>query len=188
MPKPILLIALFFLAFIIEVKAQSRFEVDSQQSELKVKGSSTMHDWEASAQEVFGKADIKAGGDEEEIQSLSFKLKGESLKSGKSGMEEDMYEALDTKGHPWIVYEFKKIIGTEGGYLYTSGILTISGTSKKMEIPVEVKKAADQVTFVGEISFKMSDFGIEPPTAILGVLKTDDEVTVNFNIVYKAVQ
>ncbi|MBL3658225.1 YceI family protein [Fulvivirga sediminis] len=188
MIKRVILSVVIVLTLINTSIAQSKYEVDNQKSKLKVLGSSTMHDWDATAHEVFGKAEINVKNSEVEIHSLSFKLKGESLKSEKSGMEKDMYEALDTKQHPWIVYQFKKIIGMEDGILSTSGTLTVAGTSKIMEIPVEVKKTTDEVTFMGEIAFKMSEFGIEPPTAVFGVLKTDDEVTVNFNIVYKVIQ
>ncbi len=29
---------------------------------------------------------------------------------------------------------------------------------------------------------KMSDFGVEPPNAMLGTLKTDDEISISFKI------
>jgi len=33
----------------------------------------------------------------------------------------------------------------------------------------------------------MTEFGIEPPTAIFGTLKTGDEISIDFNVVFKKI-
>ena len=36
--------------------------------------------------------------------------------------------------------------------------------------------------FTGSIKIVMSDYGIEPPVAMFGTLKTGDEVTIDFEL------
>jgi hypothetical protein len=36
---------------------------------------------------------------------------------------------------------------------------------------------------IGDVTFLMTDYGITPPKAMLGMLKTDPKITVTFEIV-----
>ena len=42
--------------------------------------------------------------------------------------------------------------------------------------------ADGQYQVSGAYPMKMTDFGIEPPTALLGTMTTGDDVTINFNL------
>jgi hypothetical protein len=45
----------------------------------------------------------------------------------------------------------------------------------KAFIPVKGK-----LVFEGSQKIKMTDYGVAPPTALLGVLKTDDDIVLSF--------
>ncbi|UII19559.1 YceI family protein [Fulvivirga ligni] len=159
------------------------YSVDAKNSKLEVFGTSTLHDWELKAETISGSAKLTTG-DKLEIQSLSFKVKGESLKSGKESMEKDIYEALKTDDHPYITFQFKTAKSVSASDLTATGTLEIAGVSKSMSIPVKYSVENGVVKFVGKVSFEMTDFKIDPPTALLGTLKCGDEVTVSFNVQY----
>ena len=43
----------------------------------------------------------------------------------------------------------------------------------------------DQIINIkGEKTLKMSDFDVKPPTALLGTLKTGNDITIKFNLNY----
>ena len=42
----------------------------------------------------------------------------------------------------------------------------------------------DQWCLVGRLQFKLSDFGIDPPKKIFGIVKVEDAVFINFKIVF----
>jgi hypothetical protein len=44
-----------------------------------------------------------------------------------------------------------------------------------------VQVTNNNVTFTGKKTIKMTEFEVEPPTALLGTIKTGDEVTISFN-------
>lgn len=53
---------------------------------------------------------------------------------------------------------------------------------------VEFTISSDQHFKVsGKVNLKMSDFGIDPPTDFLGLIKVDDEVEVVFNLEFEKV-
>ena len=72
--------------------------------------------------------------------------------------------------------------GTDGWFqVRTTGDLTINGTTHTIQMNVRGKATDSGFRFTGQHALKMTDFGISPPTAMLGALKTGDQVTVHFD-------
>tara|TARA_R110002012_G_scaffold114079_2_gene260420 strand:+ start:25201 stop:25734 length:534 start_codon:yes stop_codon:yes gene_type:complete len=163
--------------------------VNESNTKLTVDGTSTVHDWTIEAEQFDGKANVTIENNAlQSINSLSFNVPVESLKSGKSAMDDNTYEALKSDDHPVIKYEFRsmdnvKVNGTTTT-MSTKGVLTIGGVSKIVNMNVTAD-ATNGITFSGDITFKMSVFEIDPPTAVFGTIKTGDEVTIKFNTQYK---
>lgn len=180
-------ILLMVLTIGFGAKAQT-FQLASESSKLVVEGTSTLHDWEEQANKLKGSAQIVLDGNKlVEIKQLTFKVEVEGLKSEHSGMDSNTYKALESNKYPEITYELTKINSTKpsdkGIALSTTGKLTIKGTTKVINMDVIASEGS--VNFSGETTFKMSDYGVEPPTALMGTIKTGDEVTIKFNVKYK---
>ncbi len=163
--------------------------VNESNTKLSIDGTSTVHDWTMVAEEFDGKADVTIeDGALKSINSLSFNVPVESLKSGKSGMDDNAYEALKEEDHPIIKYEFRSMdnvkINGNTTTMSTKGVLTIGGVSKIINMNVTAD-ASNGIKFSGDITFKMSVFEIDPPTAVFGTIQTGDEVTIKFNAQYK---
>jgi hypothetical protein len=63
-------------------------------------------------------------------------------------------------------------------------LLTMSGAEKTIEMDVEATSLTNgRFRFTGEVPLLMSDFGIKPPKALLGTLKTGDRIVVRFDVV-----
>jgi polyisoprenoid-binding protein YceI len=185
--KKFILILLTFGFLTPQVKSQT-YTVDSKNSKLEVLGTSSIHDWEIVAENMSGKANINIENDQMMIPSLSFSVPVESLKSGKSSMDNNTYEALKSEKYPTISYEIISMEVTEkNGDVYTlktSGNLTMAGVTKNMNMTVKSTVSTSYVAFIGKVGFKMTDFKVDPPTAIFGTVKTGDEVTIEFNVKY----
>jgi polyisoprenoid-binding protein YceI len=64
--------------------------------------------------------------------------------------------------------------------------LTIAGTAKKTDLYVQGKVGGDgSLTFNGSKKLKMTDFGIKPPTALMGTMTVGDEVEIVFSVTLK---
>ena len=67
--------------------------------------------------------------------------------------------------------------------LHTIGTLTIAGKENSLSMDVTATRMPDgTVKATGVVPIKMTDYGVKPPTAIFGRLKTGDEVKVNFEL------
>lgn len=164
-----------------------KYVVTEAGSSLKVLGTSTLHDWEIVAEDFSGNASISME-DGMILNDLSFKVKVESLESGKSSMNSNTYEALNSDKYPYINYEFSEVTSsTKTGDAYklnTKGKLTIAGHTNTITMPVMARVSGKQISFAGKITFKMTDFKVDPPRALMGTIKTGDEVTIDFKINY----
>lgn len=182
------LLYLVFLGLLGLQPTPQKFVLDQQGSDLEILGTSTLHDWEITAEEMSGDASI-ALGDKMAVEALQFSVKVKSLESGKSSMNKNTYEALKADKNPTISYkltEVKSIRNTGNAYkLETIGKLTIGGYTKTILLTVDAKTGNAEVAFTGQTTFKMSEYNIDPPTALMGTIKTGDEVTIKFNVKYK---
>tara|TARA_Y100001972_G_scaffold127745_1_gene185629 strand:- start:14068 stop:14601 length:534 start_codon:yes stop_codon:yes gene_type:complete len=154
-------------------------EVDSEKSKVGIQGTSSLHDWESTV-ESFSINGIIAS---EQISDLVASFKVKSIKSGKSIMDSKTQEALMADKHPNIVFKASALT-IENGVVKGPGTLTIAGKSKPFQFNATSKDLATSGLLIsGSTKLKMSDFGIEPPTAMFGTLTTGDEVTVNYEII-----
>lgn len=185
--KVLLLFCLFF-NITLSISAQDNYTL-SPDAKIVVSGTSTLHDWTMISREIDGKAVIEMGGETlKDIKELSISLQAKSLKSDKSGLNEDAHEAMKADAHPEINFKLERINSrkTNGNqYLIEAeGTVTIAGVSKKINIQAEGHPTSNGITFKGSKKLKMTNFNMEPPKAMFGLLKADDAVTVSFNITF----
>lgn len=175
------LFALMMLAWIVAPAQQ--FTSNQDESSMTISGTSTLHDWDSAVEDFT--ATCKMDGDE--MQSASFKAKVESIKSGTRAMDQNTYNAMDSKKFPNISFTSKSI-KNDGNFITVSGSLTIAGESKSINLKLKKEQwTAESLNVSGEYTLKMSEYGIDPPRAMLGTIRTGDEVTISFDIaLYKS--
>jgi len=182
---------LFTTALIIfsgALMAQTKVEVQSV--DMTIAGTSTLHDWTSSVNEVYAEGKVTLDGNQlQGINNLVVTIPVTSIKSdkGSNTMDNKTYKALESDDHPNIVYLLKKVNSmkpTNGGYqLDTQGELKIAGGSELINMTVNATVLGNgDIRFEGSEDLKMTDFGIDPPSALLGTIKTGDEITINFTV------
>ena len=187
-PKSIklVIIATLILSTSLTFKSYSQqYYLNNSNSELKVFGTSNIHDWHINIEEQKGFIIINKT-DNLTISKLKIEVVAESLKSGKKGMDKNTYKALDTENYKTITFQINEIKNTskiaDNKYkVETNGNLTISGVTKKMPLQFNLSLVNNEVHLSGEKIIKMTDFNIEPPKALFGTITTGDEVTIKFN-------
>lgn len=160
------------------------------ESSLKVLGTSNVHDWEITAKAMTGKSTVTIeAGDLKAIKNLDFAVEVEQLKSGKNGMDNNTFKALNSKTYKTINYKLvnvTKITETSAGNFTvdTQGDLTISGVTKRVSQNFIVKIVGKKAVFTGKTKIDMTVYGVKPPTALMGTIKTGKDVTVDFKVAY----
>lgn len=185
----------FFTACLIAIllplgPATKSYHIES--ATFEVVGTSTLHDWTMASNKATSTVMIKNEASRiNSIDKLNLKLKSESLKSGKSKMDEIAYEAMKSDEHPWIIFEMTEVQSIEQNgelsKIVTTGNLSIAGKTKKIKLS-GLAKVGDQITISGSKDIKMTDYDIEPPTAMFGTIKTGNDLTINYSITLKPIK
>lgn len=174
-------------------KAQSVRLSVAPESKLWVEGGSNLHDWHCQASSIDAqieadKAILDSAPTPALLKKVSVKVPVRNLKCGSGKMEDNLYKALKADATPQISYilgSFEVQPGQGDSYtLKTVGTLTIAGAEKTVDMDVTTKRQPDgSLRANGELQLLMTDFGVKPPTALLGTLRTNNEVKVKFELV-----
>jgi polyisoprenoid-binding protein YceI len=184
------LVIAFFFSGLTSTFAQAKYR--AQTLDVIVSGTSTLHDWEMKSNKGEIDAMIVVANDKVTLSGLSFNFPAESLKSGHSMMDNNTYKALKTKKNPNI--SFVLVSGNvtpEGSNTYQLkgiGNLTIAGTTIKTDLVATLRynPVDKSFTCTGVKKFKMTQYGVKPPTVMLGTIKTGDEISISYNLNIKS--
>lgn len=184
----------WFLLLMVIAPIYTVFGQDSKvvlaESKLAVNGTSNVHDWTIEAKAMSGKASVTLdAGDLKAIKSLDFSVEVEQLKSGKSGMDKNTFKALKSTSHKNITFKLVKVVKittiSDNNYtVETQGDLTIAGVTKRINQSFTTKLIAKKMVFTGKQKIDMTVYGVEPPKALMGTIKTGKDVTVDFKVTY----
>ena len=165
--------------------------LDVSASAVSVKGSSTLHNWVAKASDFGVKPLNIAIAEGAEIDSLYFFVAVKSMDGGRGAtMNGKIQKAFNEPENPLIEYiqtEPSVIAKGENGLsLQSTGQLKMAGKTKNIQLMVNGEPKDGGILFKSEHALKMTDFEIEPPTAMFGQIVCEDEVTVVFELFFKS--
>ena len=164
------------------VSAQKNYALDSK-STFSVLGTSTLHDWEMKSGSGSGTANFAIANSKlTDIESLSITLLAESIKSEKKSMDKVAYETLRTDKQKNIKYVLKSAEKVNETTWELTGTYTIAGVSKILKTTVKTTITKDGVNIQGSNKITFTDFGMKSPTALLGTIKTGQDLTLKFNL------
>jgi len=180
-------VLILFIAFNLTTKTgwSQEYKLINTASELSILGTSSLHDWEIKAENMKGSISI----DSLNVKSLKIEIEAEGLKSGHKGMDKNTYKALNTDQYKTIVFQMsnssKLSKQSDGKYLIEAkGSLTISGTTKNIDLKLYLETNNYQIKLKGEKTFNMTDFNVDPPKALMGTIKTGNEITVKYHVTF----
>ncbi|GAB5408576.1 MAG: hypothetical protein BalsKO_09410 [Balneolaceae bacterium] len=181
-----LYILLVSILLIAPSYAQEIYKVLQNESSITIKGTSSVHDWESTVEVFKGSASfITEDGALISIDALNFSVVTESIKSGKRIMDNKTKGALEAKKHPKILFKFESIEEVVGDSLTINGSLTLAGVSNEISLTGSYQVGTNGVISVSGVqNINMEDYGIKPPTAMMGTLKTGKEVDIEFNVTF----
>ncbi|HEX6098767.1 MAG TPA: YceI family protein [Thermoanaerobaculia bacterium] len=161
-------------------------------SVVRIEGTSTLHAWTMETPAVAGQINAPTPDNWNAPAKAVVTIPVASIKSEHAKMDKLMAEALKAKAHPEIRFEMTSATPRNASdnafVLETKGKLTIAGVTRDVAFDVQGSRNADgKYTLAGHTPIKMSQYGIKPPTAMMGTIKTGDDVKVTFRwVVEKA--
>ena len=175
------------------VSAIAQTNYRTQVIDVKLNGTSNLHDWEMKA--VAGTSDasiVVANGKITSLSKMNFSLPVKNLKSGKSAMDKNTYKALKNDVNPNISFVMSSATVTPTGgnnYKFNCfGKMTIAGTTNQTDLLATgtYNPADKSFTVNGIKKMKMTDYNVKPPKALLGTIKTGNDISIAYTIKFKA--
>jgi polyisoprenoid-binding protein YceI len=121
----------------------------------------------------------------EAVDTLTFEADVESIDCGIGKMNKHLRKALKSGEFPVIRFDldiYDVTPGDEGIGVRAEGTLTIAGVSRPVELRVDVGRDGEALRVTGMKPINMEDYGVEPPSLMLGTLRVDKQVHVAFDV------
>lgn len=195
--KPISAITVIMAAIIIlaipqRLIAQAIYKLSpGNDVNIKVLGSSNVHDWTETATGLESQGDFKFDdGQLRSLHSFSFSVDAKSLKSDHESMDSRTYKAMKADQYPRITFKLNSASITtqqKNKYLIkATGDLTIAGAVQTITLDVNaVVNSDNSITCTGSKKIKLTDYKIDPPSFMLGAMKVTNDLTIQYTLTYK---
>ena len=174
--------------------AQTPLTIDS--ARITISGTSNIHAYTASTTTVrvtraqvagalegpdFWAIALKPGA----VEAFEIAIPAATLTSPREGLDKNMHKALQGQGSPGHHLPSPAIRTARGaaGALRGIGVLQIAGVEREVALDITTERKDSTLNVQGHVQLLMTDFGITPPVAMLGMLKTDPKVTITFETV-----
>ncbi len=105
-------------------------------------------------------------------------------------MDDRTYKTIKADQFPKIVFKLTSAVISpiqKGKFLIKAkGDLTIAGATQPISMDVNAVVNADNtITCSGSQKLQLKEYKIDPPSFMLGAMKVANDLTIQFNIIYK---
>ena len=190
--KKITFLAIAFLIANSSLSIAQTYEVDNTSSTLSILGTSTLHDWKINADTINGEASLKMNGKElKEISLLALSVPVAGMHSGLTPMDVHMRTAMTANGSSNVIFKLIKVNSftpnTIGGYtIQADGEVMIINNTNTVGVQATLEfKENNKIRFFGETMIDMTDYGVELPQAEMGSIKSEKDVKIVFDVIFK---
>lgn len=165
-------------------------------SVLKVNGKTNINTFSCFLQKKFPKGSFfyKTNPDTSVVRfdNTELKIPTKEMDCGKKVINKDFYKALEADEFPFIIIELKEVINQDYNasedldnqdFFLIKTTITITNVSRSISIPVHIIRR-DSFNFMvsGSINIQLSDFGIQAPKAMMGLIKVKNAIDIEFDL------
>ena len=122
------------------------------------------------------------------VEAFDVAIAAKSLASEKDGLDKNMHNALKAAEHPDITFKLLRFENRPAPAtgLRAVGVLRVAGVDRQVSIDITSERKDAALIVKGTLALLMTDWGITPPKAMMGMLKTDPKVTITFEVALAA--
>jgi polyisoprenoid-binding protein YceI len=161
------------------------------ESRIWVKGTSTVRDYTCKAATID--AAIMAPAVEtvslpldQLVRAAEVTIPVNTLDCGNGTMNDHMRKALKVADHANLGFTLENYAIENGNAIRLNGTLTLAGRGLPIEVEGTIaEEDGGLVRVTANKQIRMTEWGIKPPTLMLGTLKVHDPVTIGLDILIK---
>jgi hypothetical protein len=128
------------------------------------------------------------------FQEALLHLENSSFDCNNRLMNRDLYKALGGDENPGIDIKLIEALTigpcpvSRKGFIQTKVSITINGVTRMEEIRINFLQEDElpEYHFQGSKKLRMSDFNIDAPSPMMGIIRVSDAITIDFNLIVKA--
>lgn len=165
----------------------------SPESKLWLEGTSTVRGFSCKADKINGNVELAAGQElsgvvagEQAVREGTLTIPVASLNCGNGTMEGHLKKALKADQNPQIAFRMTGYEagakGANGTAMKVQGKLTIAGTEKPITMNATATEQNGVLKLQGSQEIVMTDYGVAPPTLMMGTMKVAPKVVVKFDL------
>ena len=189
-------LSLFCLAPVAMAATPSMIALDLQpSSRLWISGTSTVRSFECSATSFEANVESTAGATaavlagEKAVMGVEIRVPTERLDCRNGTMNEHMLKALKAKTNPTIVFKlasYDLAKQSDAVHVTLNGTLAMGGAEKPINMTVNATEGpTGTLHVVGTHELRMTEWGLKPPTLMLGTMRVDDRIKIAFDLLLK---
>ena len=151
--------------------------------DFTVSGTSTVRGWTCS---VRGTAEVTPGssppapGFADGLQSATLTVPVADFECPDEEMTEHLLDAMKPAEFAEITFRLDSYEPSGAG-AQASGALTIQAVTMPVTFPVSLSPSAAGVAIAGELRLDMTEYGVEPPVVLLGLLRVRPDIRIEFD-------
>jgi len=181
--KPFMLLLVSFI-YVSGITQAQNFKINPKISTMTIYGTTNVHNFKSKVEQINGELVVD---NSKKIHTLNVEIPVHSIKSGEKGMDSKTYEAFNDKKYPTISFKLIEVTSLQikGDDIDATitGNLTMAGSTRRISFKTSGKNTKPGAyEFKGSIALKMTDYKMKPPTAMLGVMKVGDAITLKYDI------
>lgn len=164
--------------------------------EMKIDGTSNVRDWEADVKtinarftiEKFDLSDLTTL-TPDHFKFLNITIPVKDIESDSGRLTKNMQGYLKKDEHPVITFSLNNVdslsVENDRVNITASGVINAAGKDHTATLNLTgTVTDSGKLTFTGNQKLLMTDFGIKPPTALLGTIKAEDEVSIIYSLTF----
>ncbi len=175
---------IFLFSLLSNIVVFGQFQVDVSESRIAVLGHSSLHDWtlKVNMSQLRLKKVVCLENQLTHI-SVAFPIKG--MVPPKKGMKKKILKVLQSKTYPMISIRLEDFYFKNDSVYTDNALYTVAGITKKKSFKAAYMLAKNNgFRLSGSQEIKFSDFDMKPPSAMLGLVITRNELLVNFDLYF----
>ena len=150
--------------------------------DFTVSGTSTVRGWTCSVRgtaEVTPGSSAPAPGFADGVQAATLTVPVADFECPDEEMTEHLLDAMQPAEFGEITFRLDSYEPSGGG-AQASGDLTIQAVTMPVSFPISLTPTGSGVAIAGELRLDMTDYGVEPPVVLLGLLRVRPDIRIEF--------
>ena len=175
---------------------KKRYQIESG-SKLYINGTSNVNKFTCDCEDQYGGQILEAerNGGYVRYRNVDLLLKSKNFDCHNRKIDKDMQQALKADGYPYIKVSLVDTwqdpncldIQCKDWFDVKANVkITITNVTKTLSIAAKAKVLGpNRFQLQGQSPVQMSAFGIDPPEALMGMIKVNDWITFHFELIVR---